>query len=150
MPPSTDLAGAITQSRGKREEMIHVLSAFAFHGFLAFYAERSPRNSLQAPLPDFLLTADADSEGLISDPLQGGLNLTARRGCPPKVHPGNISLCLEQALLYFVRTRLDGDSVSGLPLVGEFSQLAGKNSGELLRLGGDHFLLTLLVRYFDM
>jgi len=121
--------------------MIPVLSAFAFHGFLAFYAERSPRNSLQASWPDFLLTADADSEGLIPDPLQGGLNLTARRGRPSKVHPGNISLCREEALLDFVSARLDGDSVSGLPLVGELSQLVGKNSGELLGLGGDHFLL---------
>ena len=130
--------------------MIPVLSAFAFHGFLTFYAERSPRNSLQASWPDFLLTADADSEGLIPDPLQGGFNLTARRGRPSKVHPGNISFCREEALLDFVRARLDGDSVSGLPLVGEVSQLVGKNSGELLRLSGDHFLLTLLVRYFDM
>jgi len=127
------------RSRGQWAELIPVVSAL--QDFLAAYAERCPGNGSQASLPDFLLTVHADSEGLIPDPLDGGLNVTARRGRPPKVHPGNISLCREEALLDFVRARLDGDSVSGLPLVGELSQLVGKNSGELLGLSGDHFLL---------
>jgi hypothetical protein len=118
------------------EELIPVVSVFALQGFLAPYAERGPGDDLQAPLPDFPLTAGANSKGFISDALQGGLNLSARRGHSSKIHQGNVSLCGEEALLDFVGARLDGDSVSALPLVGEFGQFVGKNAGELLGLGG--------------
>ena len=123
-------------SRGQWEELIPVVSVFALQGFLAPYTERSPGDDLQAPLPDFPLTARANSKGIIPDAPQGGLNLPARRGFSSKVHQGNVSLCGEEALFHFVGARLDGDSVSALPLVGEFSQFVGKNTGELLGLGG--------------
>ncbi len=123
-------------SRGQWEELIPVVSVFALQGFLAPYAERSPGDDLQAPLPDFPLTASANSKGFIPDAFQGGLNLSARRGLSSKVHQGNVSLCGEEALLDFVGAGLDGDSVSALPLVGEFGQFVGKNTGELLGLGG--------------
>src|SRR5580698_9592401 len=123
-------------SSGQWEELIPVVSVFALQGFLAPYAERGPGDDLQAPWPDFPLTAGANSKGFIPDALQGGLNLSARRGHSSKVHQGNVSLCGEEALLDFVGARLDGDSVSALPLVGEFGQFVGKNAGELLGLGG--------------
>jgi hypothetical protein len=116
--------------------LIPVVSVFALQGFLAPYAERSPGDDLQAPLPDFPFTASANSKGFIPDALQCGLNLSARRGHSSKVHRGNVSLCGEEALLDFVCACLDGDSVSALPLVGEFGQFVGKNAGELLGLGG--------------
>ena len=123
-------------SRGQGKELIPVVSAFALHGFLAPYAERSPGDDLQAPLPDFPLTAGANSKGFISDALQGGVNLSACRGHSSKVHQGNVPLCGEKTLLDFVGARLDSDSVSAMPLVGEFGQLLGKNAGELVGLGG--------------
>jgi hypothetical protein len=65
-------------SSGQWEELVPVVSVFALRGFLAPYAERGPGDDLQAPLPDFPLTAGANSKGFIPDTLQGGLNLSAR------------------------------------------------------------------------
>src|SRR5271167_2562804 len=123
-------------SRGQGEELVAVVSVFALQSFLAPYAERSPGDDLQSPLPDFPFTAGANSKGFIPDALQGGLNLSARQGLSSKVHQGNVSLCGEEALLDFVGACLDGDSVSALPSVGEFGQFVVKNTGELLGLGG--------------
>jgi hypothetical protein len=117
------------ESRGQWEELIPVVAVFALQGFLAPYTERSPGDDLQAPLSDFPLAAGANSKGFIPDALQGGLNLAARRGHSSKVHQGNVSLCGEEALLDLFGARLDGDSVSALPLADEFSQFVGKNAG---------------------
>ena len=83
-----------------------------------------------------MVTVLQRAAGRAANALQGGLNLSARRGHSSKVHQGNVSLGGEEALLDFVGARLDGDSVSALPLVGEFGQFVGKNAGELLGLGG--------------
>ena len=93
---------------------------------------------MQASLPDFPLAAEANAKGVIPDALQGGLNLAAGRGRPPKVHQGKFPLRGENTFLEFVGARLDSDSVSTTQLLAEFSQFAGKNSGELLGLSGYH------------
>jgi hypothetical protein len=129
--------------------LILIVSTGTLYGFLALYTECSPGKSVQAPLPDSPLAAEANAKGVILDALQGGLNLPAGRGHPPKVHQSKFSLGGEDTLLEFVRARLNSDSVSATQLLAEFNPFVCKNSCELLGLSGCHVCSTLLALYFD-
>ena len=107
--------------------------------------------TLQIAFARFPVHSGANSKGFIPDALQGGLNLSARRDLSSKsAIVAMSSLCGEEAILDFVGACLDGDSVSALPLVGEFGQFVVKSTG---RIAGSRwsnvFALTLLVRIFD-
>ncbi len=83
-----------------------------------------------------MVTVLQRAAGRAANALQGGLNLSAGRGQSSRIHHDNVPLGGEEALLDFVGARLDGDSVPALPLVAEFGQFVGKNTGELPGLGG--------------